>query len=268
MREHARDTMSDLAKSTSPAAARCFGPRAIAILPVGSTEPHGPHLPLDTDVTIALAQARRAAELFEAAGVVTCVLPPIAYGITNYTAGFPGRISIRPGTLWALVEDVILALEQEGVRQIVLVNAHLEPAHVEVLRGVVLDHAERRADQAQVLFADNTRRRFAERLGAEFLSGDCHAGSYETSIVLHADPGAVRVEQLAALPAVRIGLLEQMKAGVTTFAAAGADRAYCGEPARADAAQGRELVEELARGTLALARERWPELFAPAAGNP
>jgi creatinine amidohydrolase len=212
-------------------------------------------------VTIAQAQARRAAEIFGEARIRALVLPAIAYGVTNYTEGFAGRLTIRPGTLWALVEDVIEALEQEGVRQIVLVNGHLEPAHVAVLRGVVLDHAKRGPQEAQAILADTTRRRWAATLGAEFQSGDCHAGSYETSIVLHADPAHVRASRRELAP-VSIGLLSQMKAGVTTFKAAGAGDAYCGAPAEATAEEGRRLVDALALVVVESARETWPDLFA------
>ena len=54
--------MTDLAKLTWPEARARLTARAIALVPIGRTEPHGPHLPLDTDVTLALGQARRAAE--------------------------------------------------------------------------------------------------------------------------------------------------------------------------------------------------------------
>lgn len=253
--------MTDLSKLTSPEAAACFQPRSIVIVPIGSTEPHGPHLPLDTDVTIALAQARRAAELLRERGVPAFVAPPIAYGVTNYTEGFPGRVSLRPGTLWALVEDVLRALEQEGVRQIVLVNGHLEPAHVEVLRGVVLDHAVRSEQRAEAVLVDVTRRKNAARLGAEFQSGDCHAGSYETSLVQHADPTAVRERERATLPPVKIDLIAKMKQGITTFAAAGATQAYCGAPREANAETGRALTETLAHLVVEEAQERWPTLF-------
>ena len=57
--------MTDLAKMTWEEARDLFVPQAVAILPVASTEPHGPHLPLDTDVTIALAQARRAVRAWD-----------------------------------------------------------------------------------------------------------------------------------------------------------------------------------------------------------
>jgi len=253
--------MTEWAKCTWTEARDLLTDKLVALLPIGCTEPHGPHLPLDTDVTIATAQARRAVELFAAAGVRAIVLPPIAYGVTNYTEGFAGRLTIRPGTLWALIEDVIEALEQEGVRRIVLINGHLEPAHVAVLRGVVLDHAERSAQKAQAIVADVTKRRWAATLGEEFQSGDCHAGRYESSLVLHADPSNVRDSRKALAP-LSIDLLSKMKAGVTTFQAAGASEAYCGDPANASAEEGRELVDALARVVVESARETWPDLLA------
>ena len=256
--------MTDLAKCTWPEANALFGPRTIAILPVGSTEPHGPHLPLDTDVTIALAMARRAEQRLESLSIPTLVLPALAYGLTNYTSGFAGRITLRSGTLWMVLEDIVTSLEQQGVTRIVFANAHLEPEHVAVLRGVVLDHAVRGADKAQVLFPDNTRRRFADTLGAEFKSGDCHAGRYESSLVLAADPSSVREKERASLPPVEIHLIEKMKAGMNSFQQMGADRAYCGDPAAATANEGRDLVESLSEMLVISMREAWPDVFATA----
>ncbi len=253
--------MRELAKLTWLEARALFDADLVAILPVGSTEPHGPHLPLDTDVTIALAQSRRAAELLGKEGVRTLLLPPVAYGVTYYTDGFAGRVSLKPGTLWALLEDVLESLADQGVRRVVFSNAHLEPEHVQVLRGVAADHPGRTALAAQVLFPDNTRSRWVKTLGEEFQSGDCHAGRYETSLVLAADPGSVREEARRGLPPLRIGLLAQMKAGVKTFLRAGATEAYCGAPAEASAQEGRALAEALARMIVQSVRETWPELF-------
>lgn len=253
--------MTDLAKRTWPEAEELFVPGTVAILPIGSTEPHGPHLPLDTDVTIALAQSRRAAERLASEGVCAVVLPALAYGLTRFTDGFAGGVSLRPGTLWALLEDVVCSLEDQGVEHVVFSNGHLEPEHVAVLRGVPLDHAERAPGKAHVVFADNTRRRWAQTLGEEFASGECHAGRYESSIVMAADAGSVRAAEREGLPALEIGLLDQIKAGVKSFKAAGAERAYCGDPARASAEEGRELVERLADVIVGTVRETWPELF-------
>lgn len=253
--------MTELAKLTSPQAVEYFRAGTIALLPCGATEPHGPHLPLDTDVTIALAQARVASRKLEALGIRTLVMPPLSYGITNYTHGFKGRISIRAGSLFALLEDILSALDYEGVRHLVLLNAHLEPDNVRVLRNALLDWSEPDKDRLHAIFADVTRRKLAGELGAEFQSGDCHAGSYETSLVLAADPESVRPH--AALPAVQIDLMQKMQQGVNTFREAGADQAYCGEPARSSREEGERLYEILGEQVVRLARENWPRLFQP-----
>ncbi len=258
--------MTELGKCTWPDAARLFGERSVALLPLGSTEPHGPHLPLDTDVTIALGQARRAAQRLEAEGVPTVVLPPLGYGVTRFTQGFQGRITLRPGTLWAFVEDVLESLAQDGLRRVVLVNGHVELEHVKVLRGVVLDFAEPAPGRAHAVLADVTRRRWVPTLGEEFAGGDCHAGRYETSLVLAADPDSVRESERRALPPVRIDLVENMRAGATSFQALGASQAYCGAPAEASAREGVELFERLSDVVVTLVRETWPELFGPERG--
>jgi creatinine amidohydrolase len=254
--------MTALAKLTWPEARARFGPDLVALLPIGSTEPHGPHLPLDTDVTIAAAQTRAAAAKLERLGVATLVLPALPYGVTYYTDGFEGRVTLRTGTLWAVLDDVVESLEEQGLRRIVFSNAHLEPEHVKVLRGVALDHPQRTAEKAEVLFPDSTRRAWAATLGEEFQGGDCHAGRYETSLVLAADPGSVREPERRALAPLSIGLLEQMKRGVRSFLEAGARQAYCGDPAAASAAEGERHVAALARMIVESVREAWPDLFA------
>lgn len=253
--------MTELAKRTWPEARSLFGPRTVAFVPVGSTEPHGPHLPLDTDVTIAQAQAQEAARVLEGEGVPCVVLPPLAYGVTRFTEGFEGRVTLRPGTLWSLLEDIFESLGEQGIRQIVLCNGHLEPEHVQILRGVIQDFPERSKGRPQVIFPDNTRRRWAGTLGEEFKSGDCHAGRYESSIILTADPDAVRDEERRALPAVEIGLIDKMRTGARNFAECGADEAYCGEPAAASAEEGQTIVQALGTMVTTSVRETWPDLF-------
>lgn len=256
----------ELAKLTWPEAAGVLGASTVAIVPIGCTEPHGPHLPLDTDVTIALAQSRRAAELLEDEGVQVVLLPPLAYGVTNFTDGFAGRLTIQPATLWSLLEDLVQALEQQDVRQVVFSNGHLEPAHVAVLRGVALDHPVRAKGKAQVLYADHARRRFAAMLGPDFQRGD-HAGRYETSLALAADPDSVRNELRVGLPAVELDLVGAIRAGASEFRDIGATRAYCGDPAAASPEEGRALVEKLAHIIALCVRETWPDLFERTRGE-
>lgn len=252
--------MTELGKQTWPEAEQLLGPETVVILPVGSTEAHGPHLPLDTDVTIARAQALRAAERLGQEGVGAVVLPPLCYGLTNYAEGFAGTISIRPGTLWNLVEDVVVSLREQGIRRVVLSNGHLEPAHVKILRDLCLDHPEVGSGSLHLLFPDNTRRRWAGTLGEEFQSGDCHAGRYESSIVLAADGGSVREDALRGLAPKEVGLVEKMLGGAADFQAVGADEAWCGDPAAATAEEGEALIEQLGQIVAATALEEWPEL--------
>ena len=124
-----------------------------------------------------------------------------------------------------------------------------------------LDHAECTRDKAHVIFADNTRRRWAQTLGEEFASGDCHAGRYESSIVLAADGDGVRRDELERLPAKEIHLLRKMGEGVKSFKEAGADLAYCGTPAEATPEEGEELIDRLGEMIVTSVREAWPELF-------
>ncbi len=253
--------MYDFAKLTWPEARARFGPRLVVLLPVGATEAHGPHLPLDTDVTIARAQAFRTATKLAEAGVDALVLPPIAYTVAQFAFSFSGTLTVRPGTLWNLVEDVVESLQQHTVECLVLCNAHLEPKHVNVLRGVCLDHAVRGGGKAQLLFPDITRRKHAATLGAEFQSGECHAGRYESSIVLAEDPEHVREHERLALAPKTVGLVEKLRAGAVSFESIGADAAWCGDPAAATAGEGRKLIDRLAEVVVHSVREAWPDLF-------
>ncbi|HTE07052.1 MAG TPA: creatininase family protein [Planctomycetota bacterium] len=215
-----------------------------AILPVGATEAHGPHLPLDTDVTIALGTARRAAALLGAAGRACVVLPPVAYSVAQYAAPFAGTLGVRPETAVAHVRDVLSAAVRAGFAPVAIANAHLEPAHIASLRAAC--EAVTAETGAVLAFPDVTRRRLAERLTEEFRSGACHAGRYEGSLVLADDPAAVQDEIRRALPAVPISLVDAMAAGRTDFVQAGGTHAYFGAPAEASAEEGRATYAVLA----------------------
>lgn len=215
----------------------------VALLPVGSVEPHGPHLPLATDTLISEAACRRAVALVEAArpGVRALIAPSIPYGVTDYAAGFAGAVSLPAAALTAYLGAVVDALLAAGLRHVCLVNNHLEPAHDAAVRAVLTEARGRRVSVACPL-----TRRWARTLSSEFKSGACHAGQYETSIVLAAAPELVDEGARAALPGVAISLSQEIAAGRTTFAAMGLTQAYAGAPAAATAEEGRQSIERLA----------------------
>jgi creatinine amidohydrolase len=213
----------------------------VAILPVGATEAHGPHLPLATDVIIAEAMARAGAERLAVRGVPVVVLPTVAFTPVPFAAAFPGSLGVEPRTLTATLQDVAAGLASQGFRHLVLISAHLDPAHLGAVRQAVTAIG---ATGMRVAFPDLTRKRWAARLGEEFQTGACHAGRFETSIVLAERPELVRAlrKQLAPNPH---SVSEAIRAGKQTFEEAGGPRAYFGWPADATADEGRALVDAL-----------------------
>ena len=219
------------------------GARSVAILPVGATEAHGPHLPLDTDVTIAVAMAEAGGRLLAARGFDAVLLDALPYTPAPCAASFPGTIHIGGATLTALVTDIAAGVRRAGVATLAIANAHFDPAHLRALRGAVA--AIRTAGTVRAVFPDVTRRPWGGRLTAEFRSGACHAGRYEGSIVLARSPERVREEVMRELEDNPVSLPAAFADGATDFVAAGGPRAYFGNPAGATAEEGRDTIEVL-----------------------
>ena len=222
----------------------------VALVPVGSTEPHGPHLGLGTDVVISAAACVRACELFDKKGPLTAVIAPaIGYGVTDCAVGFPGAVSIPPAVLTAYVAAVCDGLLAQGLRHVCLVNNHLEPAHDAAIRAVLDGRA------GKVSVACPLTRKWARTLSPEFKSGACHAGQYETSIVMAAAPELVDEAMRTTLQPVPISLSEKLAAGVGTFTAMGIELAYAGNPAAATVEEGELMIQRLAEMVVGEVRE-------------
>ena len=217
---------------------------AVAVLPVGAVEAHGPHLPLGTDVVIAEGMARSCAEKLDEAGVTVFVLPPVWYTAAPFADAFPGTVSIEGDTVRDTVRQVAASLGRHGVRVLAVANAHLDPAHVRALRAAE-DGEGGGVGAVRVVFLDLTRRGVAARLTEEFQTGACHAGRFEGSIVLAEAPHLVRSEIAADLEPVPNSLSDAIRDGRRSFQEAGGERAYFGWPADATAREGRETLAVL-----------------------
>ncbi len=214
--------------------------RVVAILPIGATEAHGPHLPLDTDVTIAVAMAEAGAARLSRRGVEVVLLQALAYTPARFAAAFPGTISIEPATSAAMLIDIATSLHRGGIGALAIANSHFDPEHLEAVHAAVDAINER--GLISVVFPDVTRRPWGRRLTEEFKSGACHAGQYEGSVVLARSPERVRERVLRELEDNPVSLSSAIAEGARSFAEAGGPRAYFGTPASATAEEGHTTI--------------------------
>jgi creatinine amidohydrolase len=216
--------------------------RAVAILPVGAVEAHGPHLPLGTDVIIAEAMARRGGEKLSDAGFTALVMPPLWYTAAGFARNFPGTIGVDGDTVRRLIREIATALAEHGIKTLAIANAHLDPENLAALRAASGEAHE----GVNVVFVDLTRRAVAEQLTDEFRTGACHAGRFEGSVVMAEAPDLVKTVVAAELEPNPSSLSDAIRDGARTFADAGGPRAYFGWPADATTEEGRETIEVLA----------------------
>ena len=157
---------------------------AVAVLPVGAFEQHGPYLPLVTDTLIATAVAEAINlrhNIFQ--------LPAVTFGCSHEHSAFPGTISLSPATLAAVVTDICTSLVQQGIRALMVVNGH----GGNYVLGNVVQQANTDGAMRVGLYpsrADWTEARRAADI-ASSNHDDMHAGELETSILLAAHPAYV-----------------------------------------------------------------------------
>jgi mycofactocin system creatininase family protein len=207
-----------LAEATSPETTGAL----LLLVPVGSLEQHGPHLPLDTDTVIAVAVTNGvAARLTDA-----WVAPPIAYGASGEHQSFAGTSSIGTEALQHLVVELVRSM-RTWARRVVLINGH--GGNVRALTNAVDRLVADGHDVAWVPCATE--------------DGDAHAGFTETSLMLHLRPGSVRLD--LAAPGSTAPLTEILPALVTGGVGAVSPNGVLGDPAGATADEGRRVLEAM-----------------------
>ena len=177
----------------------------VALVPIGATEQHGPHLPVTTDTTIAAAFATAAAAR-AAKEVATWVLPPLPFGFSPEHAGRPGTIALSPQTLLAITDDIGRGVAASGIRRLLFVNGH--GGNPELLHVACRQLRERRGLAAFAVHVPGLA--LPPELAEGVTTGDldAHAGHYETSVLLALDPAAVEMD------AARADGLEEVGAAV------------------------------------------------------
>jgi mycofactocin system creatininase family protein len=193
------------------------------IIPLGSTEQHGPHLPLDTDTRIATAVARSAAEQLPGEWMLA---PAVAYGASGEHEGFPGTVSIGTAALRLLLLEYGRSACQWASR-LVFVNGHGGNVQAVAEATALLREEGRDAAWCPCTVAD----------------GDAHAGHTETSVLLHISPEVVWTDEWAPGNGAPLAeLIEPMRrGGVAAVSPVG----VLGDPTTASAAEGARLFAEM-----------------------
>lgn len=204
-----------------------------AILPLGSTEYHGPHLPYGSD-TIA-AETLALAFALELGG--TLVLPPMPFGVSHHHLAFPWTVSVRPETLSLVVQDVGDSLLRHGIRKLLIVSAHdgNHPVANVAGRRLCQEH-----DVSVAVFTGWQRKARALLAGSRQIDLD-HAGQSETSLMLYATPDAVRPELATTHPSERVDHPVELIGSYKHIVPLG----YSGNAAGASREEGEAIVKSL-----------------------
>jgi mycofactocin system creatininase family protein len=203
-----------------------LSPSTSIIIPLGSTEQHGPHLPLDTDTRIAAAVARSVAARLDRSHQPWLVAPAISYGASGEHQDFAGTISIGAEALTTLLVEYGRS-STCWAHRLVFVNGH--GGNVDALRRAV-----------SLLRSEGRDVGWCPCVAS---GGDAHAGHTETSVLLHISPAEVRTDQLLAgnEAPLRELLPSMRKGGVAAVSPIG----VLGNPTTATAVEGRRIFTEM-----------------------
>lgn len=192
------------------------------VVPIGSTEQHGPHLPLTTDTVIASYVARKVAARLDRSALA----PAVPFGASGEHSGFPGTLSIGTEVLTSLLVELVRDASRDYAR-VVVVNGHGG-------NGPAIADAQRICDY------EGRDLRVAH---CHFPAADAHAGRTETSVLLHIAPELVRPGRAEAGNIAPIGeLMPAMREGGVR---AVSTNGVLGDPAGASAEEGQALLDAL-----------------------
>lgn len=214
---------------------------SVMVLPIGAIEPHGPHLPLSTDLLMAETVAAASVEKAAAAGDDVWLMPSIGYAKSNEHARIPGTMWISASTLYDTLLEIGASIAAAGARKLLLVNGHGGNSS---LLDVVMRDLRFHGIQAFLISSPPTPGETERGIGV-------HAGWSETSMMLHVAPELVDTAAAEDLgPQVADNVADSPVIGFTGPVKFGwlstdlSESGVVGDPTGASAEAGEQLVEE------------------------
>jgi len=237
---------------TSAEAAEILKKVDIALLPVGSVEQHGPHLPLDSDAFDAGYLARRIAEA--CSDPRPLVLPLISYGVSYEHEEFKGTVSINNDTLASLVYDIGMSVAVNGINKLVIINGH--GGNIPAINYA----AQKITRDARIFVCVDTGETSDVDIEKMIETpNDIHAGEIETSTSLAVRPELVKMEKaVKSVPGFSSRYLEfTSKRGVAwyMFTKKISESGVIGDPTRASAEKGEKIWQVMIAHLVALVED-------------
>jgi creatinine amidohydrolase len=155
------------------------------IIPFGSTEEHGPHLPLATDLIHVYEVCKEASKQ-----IPVFVAPPLFYGVCRSTRNHAGTVSIRPSTLRTITADLVADFYRQGLRHFLMISGHVSSLHMSCLIEVGEEFLHTYPD-IQVAVLSILDLGMPDWQQVITTKDDSHAGEVETSVMLHLRPHLV-----------------------------------------------------------------------------
>jgi creatinine amidohydrolase len=212
---------------------------AVIILPVGTTEEHGLHLPVETDAIIAKYMGDELGRAADTAGIPVLVLRTIYYGFSmGVVRKWPGCPNVDTRTFMDYVFNLIDSLVKEGFRKIVLLDCHGN--HDCLLRTVMREIADKHNVFIMTLSPSALAAKVYNQIKKD-PQGDIHGGEYETSCILHIAPELVDKSAYTNADAIRCNT--PLRGPVSTWGLQETKTGLFGDPTYASAETGRACLE-------------------------
>ena len=212
---------------------------AVIILPVGTTEEHGAHLPVETDAIIAKYVGDRLGEACTKAGIPVLVMRTVYYGFSmGIIRKWPGCPNINSRTFMDYIYSMVDSLIKEGFRKIVLLDCHGN--HDSLLRTVMREIADKHNIYIMILqpfaLASGTYNKLKKDP-----EGDIHGGEYETSCILHIAPELVDTSAYTNVDAIRCN--SPLRGPVSTWGLQETKTGLFGDPTYATGELGKACLD-------------------------
>jgi creatinine amidohydrolase len=212
---------------------------AVIILPVGTTEEHGLHLPVETDAIIARYMGDELGRAVQGAGIPVLVLRTIYYGFSMAVVRrWPGCPNVDDRTFMDYIFNITSSLAGEGFRKIVLLDCHGN--HDCLLRTVMREMADKHNIFIMTLSPFALAAGVYNRIKKD-PQGDIHGGEYETSCILHIAPDLVHPEAYTSEDAIRCN--SPLRGPVSTWGLQETKTGLFGDPSRASAETGKACLD-------------------------